>query len=53
MTWGQFLAYLAAMPEVMRLTSPWPTEDESKPSKPTPGRQIWALSKSLGIYEPN
>lgn len=56
LTFNQFIAYCSAMPEVMKLTSPWPTGDEKEAgghTEPTSPREILALCARIGIPKKN
>ena len=51
MTWKQIAEYSAALPEVVKITSPWPSgEKEEAISDPA---AIDLYAKAMGMYRPN
>ena len=49
MTWRQIAVFAAALPEVVKTTSPWPSEERDKPISDPKG--IRAIGASMGLLK--
>ena len=52
MTWRQIAEYSQALPEVVKITSPWPSGDKTDEAGSDPD-QIRLIAKTMGLYKPN